>query len=66
MSNINPNMRTVPTQAELLQRCRVNLFCSSLYVGHVVDQRCSRMAAALHDISQWTPRLDVALIYIAI
>lgn len=24
-----------------LQSCRVHLFCSSLYVGHVVDQRCS-------------------------
>lgn len=24
-----------------LQSCHVHLFCSSLYVGHVVDQRCS-------------------------
>lgn len=53
LSDRRPNVRTVPTQAEPLRSCRVNLFCPSLYVGHVVDQRCSRMAAALHDISHW-------------
>lgn len=53
LSDRRQNVRTVPTQAEPLRSCRVNLFCPSLYVGHVVDRRCSRMAAALHDISHW-------------
>lgn len=60
LSDRRQNVRTVPTQAELLRSCRVNLFCPSLYVGHVVDQRCSRVAATLHDILHW---LSFALLF---
>lgn len=49
-SSVNSSETIIPTQDEPLQRCRDHLFCSTLHVGHIVDQRSSRAAAALDDI----------------